>query len=256
MARAVGDDEAAAMYEDVFEKGYERTDERLWNGEYYIQDIEDINTHRYQYGHGCLSDQLLGQWYAELLDLEPLLPREHVRSTLDSIYRYNFRTDLSDHTNYQRTYALNDEAGLLLCSWPHGGEPDYPFVYSDEVWTGVEYQVASHLIAEGYIEKGLELVRAIRERHDGHKRNPWNEFECGNHYARSMASWGVYVALSGLSIDLTGQHDIDTEHGFTIDPAIEREPFNCFWITGDEWGVYDLGNGKETIEVLYERDSK
>jgi uncharacterized protein (DUF608 family) len=251
MARAVGEPAVADRYESVLKSGREATDNRLWNGTFFEQDIKDVNAHRYQYGEGCLSDQLLGQWYATALDLEYVLPGDHVRETLDPIYEHNFRIDFSDHVNYQRTYALNDESGLVLCSWPNGGQPDYPSVYSDEVWTGIEYQVAAHLIAEGRIKKGLELVRAVRGRYDGKKRNPWNEFECGNHYARVMASWAVYEALCGLSIDLTGRREDLNEHGFSADPALDEEAFQCFWITGEAWGTYDDGDG---IEVLYERE--
>ena len=99
--------------------------------------------------------------------------------------------------NVQRTYALNGEAGLLLCTWPRGGRPAFPFPYSDEVWTGIEYQVAAHLIYAGLLDEGLAIVRGLRDRHDGERRNPWNEFECGNHYARAMASWSLLLALSG-----------------------------------------------------------
>ena len=92
--------------------------------------------------------------------------------------------------------------GLLICTWPKGGRPEYPFVYSHEVWPGIEYHVAAHLIFEGHIEAGLTIVKALRERHDGVRRNPWNEVECGYHYARSMASWGLILALSGFSYDM------------------------------------------------------
>lgn len=258
MARAVGDDAAATRYEDVLESGAKYTDEELFNGEFYVQALDDVDEHRYQYGRGCLSDQLLGQWYAEMLDLGDLLPGAHVRSALDSIYEYNFREGLSEHFNYQRTYALGDERGLVLCSWPNGGEPEYPFVYSDEVWTGIEYQVASHLVYEGRVEAGLDLVHAVRERHDGTRRNPWNEFECGNHYARAMASWAVYDALCGLRVDLREDGDGGVnEHGFEVDPAdpvaaAADGTFRCFWITGDAWGVYEDGPDGG-IEIRHER---
>jgi uncharacterized protein (DUF608 family) len=258
MARAVGDGAAADRYETVLASGRVATDERLWNGSYFEQEIADVDAHRYQYGRGCLSDQLLGQWYATQLGLGELLPREHVRKALDAVYEHNFRTDLSEHVNYQRTYALNDESGLLLCSWPEGGEPEFPFVYSDEVWTGVEYQVASHLIREGRVDAGLEIVRAVRERHDGQKRNPWNEFECGNHYVRAMASWAVYEALCGISVDRTGRDDAAVnDEGFLVDPAVELEDeeFRCFLLTGDAWGTYAEGEEDVEVDIRYERGS-
>ena len=108
---------------------------------------------------GCLSDQLLGQLHARLLDLGDLLPPEHVRFAIAAVHPSQLPTGFRDHVNAQRTYVLNDESGLVLCSWPKGGRPRLPFVYSDEVWTGVEYQVAAHLIYEGAVAEGLEIVR-------------------------------------------------------------------------------------------------
>ena len=91
-----------------------------------------------------------------------ILPPDHVKKAIHSVYRYNFKTDFHDHDNTQRTYVLNDEKGLLICTWPKGGRPEYPFVYSHEVWTGIEYHVAAHLIYEGYLEEGLAIVKAVR----------------------------------------------------------------------------------------------
>lgn len=268
IARAVDDPEAAQRYESAFHAGRERTQERCFNGSYYEQDVGDVDRVRHQHGRGCLSDQVIGQWYADRLDLGDVLPPDHVDSALDSVYRHNFRPDLSEHLNHGRTFALGEEAGLVLCSWPDGGEPETPFYFSEEVWTGIEYQVASHLISRGKVEKGLDLVRAVRERHDGRRRNPFNEFECGPHYARAASSWAVYEALCGLQIDLREEAELPdggdvsipepvNEHGFAVDPAVEAEPFCCFWITGDAWGTCEVVDSAETenrIEVLYRRD--
>ncbi len=172
--------------------------EKLFNGEFFIQEVDLETAPRYQFGPGCLSDQLLGQWFCEVVDLGYVLPEEEVKSALESIFKHNWKGDLSDHDSVQRTYALNDEAGLLLCTWPNGGRPRYPFTYADEVWTGIEYQVAAHLIYEDMVEEGLAIVKGVRDRHDGVARNPWNEFECGHHYARAMSSWSLILALSGF----------------------------------------------------------
>lgn len=235
MARALGEGDLSARCRAAFELGSANLDAMLWNGGYYIQKLDDVNAQRYQHGDGCLSDQLLGQLHASLLGLGDLLPADHVKTALKSIHEQNFKRDFSEHANCQRVYTLNDEAGLLLCSWPHGGRPRLPFPYADEVWTGIEYQVAAHLILEGWLAEGLELVEALRERHDGLRRNPWNEVECGNHYARSMASWALLLALSGMQIDaLTGET--------TFAPAAEllpdQEPFQVFWSDGRSWGIY------------------
>ena len=210
--------------------------ELLWNGEYYQQRLDDVNAHKYQHGAGCLSDQLLGQWHARLLGLGALLPAEHVRGAARAIYDHNFKRHFTEHVNCQRTYVLNDEAGLLLCTWPRGGRPRFPFVYSDEVWTGIEYQVAAHLIYEGWLAEGLEIVAAVRDRHDGVRRNPWNEVECGHHYARSMSSWSVLLALSGFQCDVAGGL-------IQFEPvlAASSEPgrFRTFWSCGRGWGIYE-----------------
>ena len=100
-------------------------DDKLFNGEYYIQELEDVDAYRYQYGKGCLTDQLLGEFMAQAAGLGYVLPKEHVKKTLESIYKYNFKDCMERVPNVQRTYALNDEAGLVLCSWPNGGRPRF-----------------------------------------------------------------------------------------------------------------------------------
>jgi uncharacterized protein (DUF608 family) len=249
MAAYLGDNDRAARYRQAFEIGSRRVDELLWGGEYYLQKTDDLNRYRYQYGEGCLSDQLLGQTWAHLMGLGYILPREHVRSAIRAIFAYNFRDGFGTHANPQRTYALNDEKGLVLCSWPHGGRPRLPFPYSDEVWTGIEYHVATHLIYEGYVDEALTIVKAVRDRHDGVRRNPWNEVECGHHYMRSLASYGLLIALSGFEYDLP-------RGKIAFHPAIERDHFQCFFSTGKCWGIYrqrtDADGGVERdIEVLY-----
>jgi non-lysosomal glucosylceramidase len=251
MARAVGDDQAANRYRSVRETGI-RNLELLWNGEYYIQKIPPVDKIRamekyaaadwyastvqdgqirYQCGEGCLSDQLLGAWFADTVGLDIGLSTERLKKALASIYRYNFRNSFYDHPNTQRIYALNDEKGLVLCSWPKGGRPKLPFVYSDEVWTGIEFQVAAHLIFLGLVEEGLAIVKGITERYDGWRRNPWNEVECGSHYARALASWSVLVALSGYRYSAINQ-------SLSFSPVINGEDFRCFFAAGQAWGVY------------------
>lgn len=247
MALAMGDDESAERYKKALELGSKRMDELLWDNEYYIQKTDDINKYKYQYGKGCLSDQLLGQLLCHTVGLGYILPKEHVKKAVESVFRYNFLTDFSHHHNVQRTYVLNDEKGLVLCSWPREGRPTLPFVYSDEVWTGVEYQVAAHLIYEGFIEEGLTVVKAVRERHDGYKRNPWNEVECGYHYVRSMSSWTLLIALSGFKYDM-----VNKKIGF--EPCINKKNFTTFWSTGTAWGTYTQKWNDNTDKMEYHID--
>jgi non-lysosomal glucosylceramidase len=249
MAEYLGEPERAARYREAFRVGGQRVDEMLWGGEYYVQKSEDIDRYRYQYGLGCLSDQLLGQTWAHLVGLGYVLPKEHVQSAAASIFKHNFLETLHDHTNPQRTYALNNEKGLVLCTWPDGDRPSLPFPYSDEVWTGIEYHVATHLVYEDRVDEALRIVAAVRERHDGVRRNPWNEVECGHHYMRSLASYGLLVALSGFEFDLPRGR-------IAFHPKIQAENFQCFFSTGKCWGIYRQSTGADgkpvsEVEVLY-----
>ncbi|QGQ94880.1 hypothetical protein EHS13_08315 [Paenibacillus psychroresistens] len=249
IAAYLKDDKYASKCLQIFEKSGSELQKALWNGEYYIQRLEDVNQYKYQHGTGCLSDQLLGQQLAHLYGLGYLLPKEYVRKAILAVYQNNFKEDFSNHVNCQRTYVMNDEQGLVLCSWPYGEQPKLPFIYSQEVWTGIEYQVATHLIYEGFIEEGLRMVKAVRDRHDGFRRNPWNEVECGHHYARSLASWGVLIALSGFSFDMVQKR-------LKFEPVLNSDNFSCFWSAGSSWGIYrqsmNAANGmyEPKVEVL------
>ncbi len=231
MAAVLGDQEFSAVCAELFQSGFEKHSRMLFNGEFFVQDCDVETAPRYQFGQGCLSDQLLGQWFCEVVNLGHVLPQDQVQKALESIFKYNWKQDLSRHESVQRTYALNTEAGLLLCTWPHGGRPRFPFTYADEVWTGIEYQVAAHLIYEGMLDEGLAIVKGVRDRHDGIARNPWNEFECGHHYARAMASWSLILALSGY-------HYNAPEKAISFAPKVNAADFRCFYSTGSGWGIY------------------
>jgi len=248
MAKALGDDAGAMEYREIYDKGRANHDSLLWNGEFYIQKYDPNEAPRYQYGEGCLSDQMLGQWFAHVVGLGYLLPEEHVKKAIHSVFKHNWKADLMGHETVQRVYALNDEAGLILCTWPNGGRPAFPMIYSDEVWTGFEYQVAAHLIYEGFIEEGLAIVKGARDRHDGKRRNPWNEFECGHHYARAMSSWSLLLALSGYENSAPDKF-------ISFAPKVNADDFRCFFSTGSCWGSFaqkwkDKGLEAE-VEVRY-----
>ncbi|AIE83749.1 GH116 family glycosyl-hydrolase [Fimbriimonas ginsengisoli] len=235
-------DPVAARYSELEKAGAKLTMERLWNGEFFIQlgDFTAPESPRYQHGPGCLSDQLFGQLSAGIAGLGHLVDSQMVRAALASMYRLNFRAPLGEHENLQRIYAFGDEAGLLLCTWPEGGMPFYPFVYSDEVWTGIEYQVATHLALEGMEDEARAILKGIRQRYDGVRRNPWNEFECGSHYARALASYGMILALTGMRYD-------------AVDGvlAFRQEPFRSFWSVPGAWGVAERHpDGRLDVRVI------
>ncbi len=243
MAEHLGDTDSAEEYRTILESGKKIMDNELFNGDYYIQKYDPEVAPKYQYGEGCLSDQMIGQWFAHIVGLGYLFDQAKVKKTMESIFKFNWRSTMKDHANCQRIYALNDEAGLLLCSWPHGNRPPLPFVYSDEVWCGIEYQVASHLLYEGKTAEGLAIVKGLRDRHDGNRRNPWNEFECGSHYARSMASWSLLTALSGYQFDMSAG-----KLGFN--PLINQDDFTSFWSVDSGWGTFQQQGGEDTTVKL------
>jgi uncharacterized protein (DUF608 family) len=270
LARDAGHAGDAPFYEELGRKGAQYLDEQLFNGEYYEQKVmlsglraspndEELEAlrranpeeHRlllaegpkYQYGTGCISDGVNGAWLAKLCGLASPENLEHVRANLKAIFEYNFKTSLWEYANLQRAgYAIGDEPGLLVCSWPRGGKPTLPFVYSDEVWTGMEYQAAAHMIAEGWVDEGLTVVKALRSRYDGLARNPWNEYECGNYYARAMASYGLLIALTGFRYSAP-------EKTLTLEPRLDARPLECFFSTASGWGTFVLKEGELLLKL-------
>jgi uncharacterized protein (DUF608 family) len=255
IARHLGDAAAADAYRACFARGRAWTDANLWNGEYYEQRVNARASEgdpyrrpaagmgdgvgaagepKYQYGNGCLADQLLGQLFAEMLELGDLYESAHLDAAAHAVFRHNWQTGFFDHANPQRIYAQDEESGLLLCTWPRGGRPAFPFPYSEEVWTGIEYTTAALLAYRGLVNEALAVVKAVRGRHDGSRRNPFDEFECGHHYARAMASWAVLLALTGFAADLPARR-------LAFSPRISRgpgRPFTAFFSVGTGWGLY------------------
>jgi hypothetical protein len=195
-------------------------------------------------GTACLVDQLLGQYMAHVAGLGYLLDEEHVHKTLKSIFHYNYVPDLSEHEAVQRTYALNDEGGVLIASYAPGKRPEIPFPYFAEVWTGEEYQFAAHLVFEGMTMEAQAVVESARLRHNGERRNPWNEPECGHHYARAMSAWALIVALSGFRYS-------GVERKLTLTPRVRAQNFRCFWSVPSGWGRFSrtLGAASHSVEV-------
>ncbi|MFT3887561.1 MAG: GH116 family glycosyl hydrolase [Arachnia sp.] len=196
LARLLGDHSRADAWRGRFETSSRALDEACFHGGWYIQVPDPSLPEKFQWGAGCLSDQLIGQWWAHQLDLGYLLPAEHVREALANVVRHNLLDDAG--TDRQRPYATAGERGLVVCTWPRGGRPAEPTPYCDEVWTGAEYEVAAHLAYEGMAAESAAVAEAIWARHDGRRRNPFNEVECGDHYARAMAGWSLLEATLGL----------------------------------------------------------
>jgi non-lysosomal glucosylceramidase len=262
MARAVGDTKAAEDYRKLFESGSKWIDANLFNGHYYVQKVRsipkdqiapatvgDMGSDRpdkpdFQVGDGCLLDQLMGQYLAEVAGLGPLVDPGHVRKALQSIYEYNYKRQLYNHECVQRVFALNDEAALVICDYGTGKRPEIPFPYFAEVFTGIEYQAAAHMIYAGMVREGVECIENTRRRYDGERRNPWDEAECGHHYARAMSAWSAVLALSGFRYH-------GAEQSAVITPHVNAAKFSCFWSAAPAWGTFTQGaaNGRRRVAL-------
>lgn len=247
MATEVGDTEFAKRARRYYESGRKLTVEKLWNGEYYTQlvDLDVFPTH--QYGQGCLSDQLFGQGWAHQLGLGYIYPVKHVTRGLQSVWKYNWAPDVGPQNAVHkplRVFASPGEAGLFTCTWPKSRHLDQGVLYKNEVWTGIEYQVAGHMVYEGMLDEGLSICRAIDDRYDPNKRNPYNEVECGDHYARALASWGVFTNLAGYAC-----HGPKGRLAFA--PRLTPEKFRTAFTTAEGWGTFDQQrqDGKQTERI-------
>jgi non-lysosomal glucosylceramidase len=257
MAHQERDLEFETTCKTLFENGSRWTDEHLFNGEYYIQKITPVKNIAeglsagmgskstenpdFQIGEGCLVDQLVGQNMAFVCGLGYLAKPENIRSALKSIVKYNSVSSFADTYNNMRSYALDNEAGLLVTAYPDPSKrPTIPLSYHAETWTGLEYTAATGLFYEGMNDEGIAVIKNVRDRYDGYKRNPFNEEECGNHYARAMASWSAILALSRF-------HYSADDGSFSI----TSKPGYYFWSNGYAWGSVKVDSSSVTLKVDY-----
>ena len=261
MADFLGDTQKAQEYREIFDKGYRWTKENLFNGKYFIQKV-DINDKRitdkfdaspkywndetkqikYQIHEGSSIDQMLAQWHADIIGLGEIFDKEQVFDALSEMMKNNYKPTMREFVNPWRIFSVNDEAGTVICDYPHGTEkPKIPIPYCEETMTGFEYSFAGLLCSRGKIDDGLKVVKAVRDRFDGEKRNPWNEFECGSNYARSMASYALIPILSGFEFDMPHHHI-----GFN---PYKANDFKCIWSLADAWGNFEVNNNTVKINV-------
>ena len=218
-------------YRRLFEASVTLYEGKLWNGEYFNQD-----------GNGCHADQLLGQCLAWSAGLDSLLGDELMGRAMSSVFRYNFSRNLNKHISAGRGNVVNDEGGLLTCTWPHGNRPVVPVLHADEVWTGVEYTTAANMIYFGMVDEGMEIIRMSADRFRGYNRNPWSVHP--DNFWSSRPAWYLHLALSGY-------HFNATEMSMTFHPRINRSEFTCFWSTNKGWGRASISGSSIEIEVLF-----
>lgn len=272
MAGVLGDGAFAAKCETMARNGAAFIDRELYNGHYYFQAIdlsdrsilEPFDTGRsagvladsfmdaywsaehseikYQFGEGCIADQIRGQWQAEIAGLGTFLDEGHIRSALTTVHAENFTPSIDERANPCRIFAYEDEGGLMIATYPTGTrQPVVAAPYAEEVWTGIEYASASHMLMHGLVEQGLDIVAAVRRRYDGARRNPFSEIECGSYYARSMSAWQLVNAWNGFRAD-----QIDR----TLYFAPRSREGHLFWSSGTAWGQFRFDGKAATLRVL------
>ena len=256
MASALGYDADAQTYLELAKKGSEWTENNLFNGEYYVQKVEltdesqparfnvsdkywnaEAGEIKYQIGDGCEIDQLLAQWHATICGLGDIFDKANRRTALKNIYKYNHKSSMRDFVNPWRIFALNDESGTVMCEYPEGvRKPAVPLPYAEECMAGFEYALGALMLSEGMEEEGKTVIGSVYSRYDGKKRNPYSEIECGNNYARGMASWSFIPIMSGFECDM-----VKKRIGFY--PRTDKSEFTSFWSCADAWGTVTVSQG-------------
>ncbi len=262
MADALGETQRAEKYSLLYKHGKAWTNEHLFNGEYFGQKIDLKNKSvldkfpdadgywndeakeiKYQIGEGCIIDQMLADWHAAILGSEEIFDAPKKRKALESLYKYNYKPSMRTVTNTFRNFAVNDESGTIICSYPsHKNTPALPILYLEETMTGFEYALSGLMLSQGFIAEGERVVKAVRDRYDGEKRNPWSEIECGHNYARSMASYALLLIYSGFSFDLT--------KGYIGFQPISKADGDYFWSVGNSYGNVRFHGEKQTLSVF------
>jgi len=261
MASFIGDEKRASLYSKLYESGKVWMNEHLFNGRYFNQSVdlsdksildrfdasgvywnEETKEIKYQIADGCIIDQMLADWHAALISKKGVFDTDKKRKALENLYKNNYKPSMRCVVNMWRNFSLNDEAGTVICSYPEGAKlPSIPIPYCEETMTGFEYALAGLMISEGYVAEGENIVKAVRDRYDGEKRNPWNEIECGSNYARSMASYALMPIYSGFTFDMTQKHI-----GFAPISGVGKYLFSI----GESWGTVELDDKGCRLTVL------
>ena len=233
MAKLMKDQDFAQECRKLFESGSAWMDAKMFNGEYYIQILP--KPRHFQVGEAVLVHQMVGQQMAHMTGLGYLLKAENVKKALQSVMKYNYRTNWDQHLSTFRSYITGDEAGLMNAYYPEGKRQARPFPYFSEPWTGLEYHTAAGMIFENMEKEGEKVVSSVRARYDGSNRNPFNEGEFGHRYARAMSSWSPMIAYSRFKY----QQDIGAM-------TIRAKNGTYFWSTGYAYGdlTVKVMNGK------------
>ena len=260
MATVTGDKTQAVEWKAIADNSAKLQSEKLWNGEYFYQIRGEKPATDYE--NACHSDQLLGQWWADQLGLGSMYPDYKIKKATESILKYNFKSTLKDYYQGHRTFALPEEAGMVVSTWPNNDRTKYASGYSSEVWTTFEYTIGASLIKYGRIQDALTILRTGFDRYDGKYRsgytgawgnfgfsgNPFGDDECGQFYGRALSIWSVLLSVQGFEYN-------GPEHSIGFNPKWKPEDHNSFFSTAKGWGNFTQqrtgSTQKNTIEISY-----
>lgn len=262
MAKVMDERSFAKKCQKIADLGKKNMTAQLFNGEYYYSKRDPIHQEKPNTGIGCHIDQVLGQSWAMQVGLPRVFPAVQTKKALQSIHRYNYKKDVGLYLEKAtiknvRFYALPGEAGTIICTFPKGGDKEAKGTdasnwdnlvagYFSECMTGFTYQAAAHMIAEGLVKEGMEMIRAIDDRYMPNKRNPYNEVEYGNHYTRAMSSYGAFITMTGFQLD-------EPQGMIGFDPKMQADDFKAAFTTGAAWGTFTQkrGNGQQEHRLTF-----
>ena len=242
MAAEMKDSEFEKICTDYVIKGSKNMEEKLFNGEYFIHRPDEIKG-REKLGsyNTCHIDQVYGQSWSHQVALGRIIDQEKTLKALQSLWKYNFTPDVGPYIKERtggRPYALAGEGGLVMNTnpknetRPYGDNITWQLGYFHECMSGFEHQVASHMMAEGMTDEAMVITRMIHDRYHAAKRNPFNEIECSDHYARAMASYGTFITACGFEYHGPNGH-------MAFNPKLNPEKFKAPFTSAAAWGCYE-----------------
>ena len=241
MANEMEDQTYADYCVEIADKGRKYIEDNLFNGEYFYHKGNPDKPNTPGTYTGMEYSQLMGQSWAYQVGLGEIIDPKKASKNLESLWRYNFTTDVGPFRSKQtggRWYAMPGEGGLIACTWPKGGHEVLGYGlkrfadYNNESQNGYEYAATSLMMWHNMPFHSLAHIWYMHNnRYHGSKRNPWCEVEWGIHYARSMASYGHFVAACGFEY-----------HGpkgyMAFDPKFNENHFKAPFVAAKGWGTF------------------